>query len=449
MAPGSGTLFRVKGSRNWHYQFFYGGERYCGSTGEVSKEEARDFLEQKKAEVRINGKPVRAELTVGDLLRSKLAHDRHNELRDISSSEGRLENHLLPFFEGVEVAGLTTSNLRVLIDEYISLRRKELVAAHEEKLAAGNKLRAKRGLRPKVEKPYSPNGSLNRELSFLRSAWLLEEDDRLPRFPKHVLLTEDNTREGFLTQQQYEKLSLECQKIGTWLAAALELGWAYGWRRGEIFKLKVGQVNFLDGERGSIRLYRTKGKRGKKGLQGRLVVMTKRVRELLASCCAGKSDDDFVLTRPGSKDRIVETRDEWERAWRAAEIAIPTSYGLAEPLLHDLRRSAVNGAIGRGVSASTIMKIGGWDTPATMERYHIVNKKELEDAAERLDAEQAKPRQGTVTETVTAKPVDVAPLKIEVVEVVEKQGEEKKDDWWAHQDLNLGPTDYESAALTN
>ena len=21
--------------------------------------------------------------------------------------------------------------------------------------------------------------------------------------------------------------------------------------------------------------------------------------------------------------------------------------------------------------------------------------------------------------------------------------------WWAHQDLNLGPTDYESAALTN
>src|SRR5208283_5429260 len=25
----------------------------------------------------------------------------------------------------------------------------------------------------------------------------------------------------------------------------------------------------------------------------------------------------------------------------------------------------------------------------------------------------------------------------------------RKDGWWAHQDLNLGPTDYESAALTN
>src|ERR1035437_10219352 len=243
MARGSGTLFRVKGSRNWHYQFFYGGERYCGSTGKASKDEARDFLEQKKAEVRINGKPVRAKLTVGDLLRSKLAHDRHNELRDIHSSEGRLENHLLPFFEGVEVAGLTTSNLRALIDEYISLRREELVAAHEEKLEAGNKLRAKRGLGPKVEKPYSPNGSLNRELSFLRSAWLLEEEDRLPRFPKHVLLTEDNTREGFLTQQQYEKLSLECRKIGTWLAAALELGWAYGWGPGGSFNLEGGKGN--------------------------------------------------------------------------------------------------------------------------------------------------------------------------------------------------------------
>ena len=24
-----------------------------------------------------------------------------------------------------------------------------------------------------------------------------------------------------------------------------------------------------------------------------------------------------------------------------------------------------------------------------------------------------------------------------------------KKDWWAHQDSNLGPTDYESGALTN
>ena len=103
----------------------------------------------------------------------------------------------------------------------------------------------------------------------------------------------------------------------------------------------------------------------------------------------------------------------------------------------------MNGALGRGVLPSTIMRIGGWGTPAMLERYHILDKKEFEDAAEKLDAEQAKPKKETVTETVTVKSADVATLKIEVVEVVEKQGEEKKEGWWAHRDLNLEPTDYE------
>jgi hypothetical protein len=59
-------------------------------------------------------------------------------------------------------------------------------------------------------------------------------------------------------------------------------------------------------------------------------------------------------------------------------------------------------------------------TPARNESYHILNKKELECAAERLDAERPIPQKGTVTETVTVKPADIAPLEIEVVEVVEK-----------------------------
>jgi hypothetical protein len=29
------------------------------------------------------------------------------------------------------------------------------------------------------------------------------------------------------------------------------------------------------------------------------------------------------------------------------------------------------------------------------------------------------------------------------------RGGQERQVWWAHQDLNLGPTDYESAALTN
>jgi hypothetical protein len=81
---------------------------------------------------------------------------------------------------------------------------------------------------PKVEKPYSPNASVNRELALLRAAWLLADDAHLPRWPKNITLVEENTREGFLRPNQYEKLAEECMKEGLWLRAALELGWAYG-----------------------------------------------------------------------------------------------------------------------------------------------------------------------------------------------------------------------------
>jgi hypothetical protein len=33
-------------------------------------------------------------------------------------------------------------------------------------------------------------------------------------------------------------------------------------------------------------------------------------------------------------------------------------------------------------------------------------------------------------------------------EMIEAKGNVKTENWWARQDLNLGPTDYESAALT-
>lgn len=193
-------------------------------------------------------------------------------------------------------------------------------------------MREERSLPPNVERPYSPNASVNRELALLRSAWLLADDPHLPRWPKKIMPVEENTREGFLRPDQYEKLAEACMKEGLWLRAALELGWTYGWRRGEIFGLKVGQLDFLDEEeKGCIRLYKTKVKKGARGMQGRLVYMTKKVRELLLMCIRGKSNDDFVLTREDRRAQIVDFRDAWERAYQAAEIVLPTTYGEVEP----------------------------------------------------------------------------------------------------------------------
>ena len=37
----------------------------------------------------------------------------------------------------------------------------------------------------------------------------------------------------------------------------------------------------------------------------------------------------------------------------------------------------------------------------------------------------------------------------QIIEMETAPPKGSRKDWWAHQDLNLGPTDYESAALTN
>jgi integrase len=273
------------------------------------------------------------------------------------------------------------------------------------------------------------------------------------------MLVEENTREGFLRPDQYEKLAEACMKEGLWLRTALELGWAYGWRRGEIFGLKVGQLDFLDEhEKGSIRLYKTKGKKGARGMQGRLVYMTKKVRELLLMCIRGKNNDDFVLTRDGRRGKIVDFRDAWERAYRAAGIVLPTTYGEVELLLHDLRRSGAKGMVDRGVDRNVAMKIGGWQTEAMLRRYHIIDKTELLDASAKLDAEQGQDPQPSRKAAqlpaqqshidyslTTSNGLEPPNEKLEATEVQTSQ----QDGWWAQQDLNLRPTDYESAALTN
>ena len=41
------------------------------------------------------------------------------------------------------------------------------------------------------------------------------------------------------------------------------------------------------------------------------------------------------------------------------------------------------------------------------------------------------------------------PLQVFFIQRLGRDEVEKMDLWWAHQDLNLEPTDYESAALTN
>jgi Phage integrase family len=77
-----------------------------------------------------------------------------------------------------------------------------------------------------------------------------------------------------------------------WLRVFLELGFTYGWREGELLGLRVEQINLADD---TIRL----APGTTKNRQGREVVMTLKVRELLRASAQSKRPSDPVLTREG------------------------------------------------------------------------------------------------------------------------------------------------------
>lgn len=69
-------------------------------------------------------------------------------------------------------------------------------------------------------------------------------------------------------------------------------------------------------------------------------------------------------------------------AWRTA----CTAAGTPGMIPHDLRRGAVRNLVRRGVPQRVAMKLTGHKTDAVFARYDIINERDLEDAAERLDS---------------------------------------------------------------
>jgi integrase len=282
------------------------------------------------------------------------------------------------------------------------------------------------------------SATINNELALLKRMYqlaiqmgLLKMDQR----PYIAILPTNNARSGFLQDAQYEPLARECGKVGVWLRAMFEMAYTYGWRKGELLDLRVGQANFAES---TITLEGSQTKNGK----SRCVVMTDLVFELLKECVAGKDSHDHVFTRSrgrghgnvfkykgrhGSRfwwiqywldgkriqassktenetearemlrariaaagaDRapIVDFRIDWELA--------VTRAGCQKLLFHDLRRTAVRNMVRDGVPERVAMSISGHRTRSIFDRYHIVDPDDLKDASKRIQDGAAERIQAT------------------------------------------------------
>jgi hypothetical protein len=139
--------------------------------------------------------------------------------------------------------------------------------------------------------------------------------------------------------------------------------------------------------------------------------MTKPVRELLMRCVHGKGPDDYVFTRDDGRP-VRDFRGTWSRVCCAAglgELACPecdqaitaedhcnacsrkwkrSDLKYVGLIFHDLRRTAVRNMVRAGVPERVAMTVSGHKTRSVFDRYHIVSRSDIAEAARKVEASQ-------------------------------------------------------------
>jgi integrase len=377
---GSGSIFH-NGSAVWWIKFYDRGIPRRESSHSTNQQVAQRLLKKRLAEVETQTYVARENVRVDELVADVICDYRVNSQKSTDDVERRWKLHLRPFFTRVRAYDMTTDRVR----RYINNRLDE----------------------------GAESATINRELAVLKRAFNLGRECTPPKVkivPYIPSLKESNVRKGFAESGGYSRLAEECSQVGLWMRTLLECGYTYGWRHGELLRpLRVRHVDLLSG---TIRLDPGTTKND----DGREVVMTQPVRELLTECVRGKRAEDPVFTRDDGEP-VRDFRDTWAnvccaaglgelrcrncdqavdqekhclncgRDWNRNELKY---VGL---LFHDLRRTAVRNLVRAGVSEKVAMTISGHKTRSVFERYNIVAPNDLRDAARKLETNQRDERE--------------------------------------------------------
>lgn len=199
--------------------------------------------------------------------------------------------------------------------------------------------------------------TINRELQTLRRAYKLGEQHEPPlvqRTPHFVMARISNARKVFIDMATLGRLREAASNHSPWMRAAVELAYTYGWRRGELVGLRVGDVDLLDG---SVRLDTSKNG------EPREAPITQALRPYLEVLCEGKQPHEKLLGQ--TLGSFCYAR---RQVWRAA--------GAGKFCFHDFRRTSARMKRSAGVPTSVIMELQGWKSEAMFRRYCITDRKD-------------------------------------------------------------------------
>jgi len=330
---GSGTLF--KRGRIWYVSYFVDGRQVQRSSRSSNLQDAKRLRDQilgKKARGEM-GNSAAEKITCGELLDDLLEYARTN-LKASTAHMFKLviEANVRPFFGHLRAAVLTTERFK----EY---RRKRLAEGRAET-------------------------TCNRELSILRVALNRGRKCTPPKvtaIPYFPMVAETNARQGFLTDDQYEKLR---DALPDYLKPLFVTGYFTGVRLGELLAIQWSQV---DWEQGFITL---NAEDTKSGYSRAVPILDGDMRSWLS--WSGDCAEGCPYLFHNGGERIRQFRTAWRSACKSA--------GVPDLKFHDLRRTAVRNMRRAGVAQVVRMRITGHRTDSMERRYNIVDIEDIRSA---------------------------------------------------------------------
>jgi integrase len=334
----------VRTCETWTIRYYRNGRPHQEATKFTKKGDAERRL--KVLEGRIaSGEPISARSAryrFEDAADAITDDYRVNGRRSLDNVERRIRLHLLPYFAGRRMADITTAD----VVKYTNARLLD-------------------GAAP---------GGVNRELAALKRMFSLALRASILTFKPHIpMLTEDNTRAGFVDDAQLDAI---VSHLPASAAAVVRFAYITGWRiQSEVLPMEWRQVDRVAGE---VRL----DAGTTKNRAGRVFPFTEDLRRLFdqlwqehEALRAKGVLCPAVFHRNGRRIRSI--RGAWAKACTAA--------GCPGRIPHDLRRSAVRNMERRGLSRSVAMALTGHKTEAVYRRYAITAESDLLEAVRRLD----------------------------------------------------------------
>jgi integrase len=185
------------------------------------------------------------------------------------------------------------------------------------------------------------------------------------------------------------------------LADLARFAYAFGWRKMEVCELEWRSIDMGNGK---IRL----SAQDTKNESSRTVSISPEVRAILERRQAARSItlpdgtvylSPYVFHRGGGKP-IRDFRAAWDAACEAA--------GRSDLLFHDLRRSGARNLIRAGVPEKVAMRVTGHKTRAMFDRYDITSERDVEEAAEKVQAYVDARREAAAKVVPIGKPAESA-----------------------------------------